>query len=82
VYFSSYESALQFLHNLDSLVRELPTLYSKHPYFDVGIGDDIENAYHALTQVEQMKTPDKSEGNHVLIHTDSITKYISPDDIF
>jgi hypothetical protein len=81
VHMPTYESGLQFLYNLQSLVNDLPTLYSKHPYFDIGMGDDMENAYAALSQLDGFKIPNKTEGNHVMIHTANSTRYISPEDI-
>lgn len=80
VYFPSKTGALKFLYNLNAIVNEIPTLYSVHPYFDVGVGDSMENAYHALSQVQHMKVPNKDKGNHVVLHTEEGTRYLSPED--
>lgn len=80
VYFPSKTGALKFLYNLNAIVNEIPTLYSVHPYFDVGVGDSMENAYHALSQVQHMKIPNKDKGNHVVLHTEEGTRYLSPED--
>jgi hypothetical protein len=80
VYFPSKTGALKFLYNLNAIVNEIPTLYSVHPYFDVGVGDSMENAYHAVSQVQHMKVPNKDKGNHVVLHTEEGTRYLSPED--
>jgi hypothetical protein len=81
VYMPSYESGLQFLYNLQGLINEMPTIYSKHPYFDIGMSDELEEAFNALTQVGEYKEHDGQEGNHVRIHTGNTTRYVSPSDI-
>jgi hypothetical protein len=81
VYMPSYEAGLQFLYNLQGLINEMPTIYSKHPYFDIGMSDELEEAFNALTQVGEYKEHDGEEGNHVMIHTGNTTRYVSPSDI-
>lgn len=74
----SHEAATQFLRNLDGMIHELPPVYSQHPHFDVGVSDDLEQAFHSLNKVKSMKVANKEAGNHVVIHKDGQHNYINP----
>lgn len=74
----NHEAATQFLRNLDGMIHELPPVYSQHPHFDIGVSDDLENAFHSLNKVKSMKLVNKEVGNHVVIHKDGQHNYINP----
>lgn len=78
VFMPTYEDSAKFISKLEAIVENTPSIHAHHPYFDVGVSDDLEGAFDALHMTANFKIMNDSIGNHVVINTDHTFKYVSP----
>lgn len=81
VFVPTYEDGAKFISNLEAIVEHMPVIHAHHPYFDVGMSDDVEGAFDALHMTANFKIMNDGMGNHVVINTDHNFKYIPPSGI-